>query len=118
MPRYNQSTVQQGQVADPTAGLANLAQEAKSQDELNKQQRQRYAAVRQAIAVKGLMGKVGVKSTSGGNIEITGAEGGMSDSDAKKHIMVLMTRMKAFPAKARLQQPLLTLGTKTKRIRR
>lgn len=84
MPRYNQSTVQQGQVADPTAGLANLAQEAKSQDELNKQQRQRYAAVRQAIAVKGLMGKVGVKSTSGGNIEITGAEGGMSDSDAKK----------------------------------
>jgi len=84
MPRYNQSTIQQGQVADPTAGLANLAQEAKSQDELNKQQRQRYAAVRQAIAVKGLMGKVGVKSTSGGNIEITGAEGGMSDSDAKK----------------------------------
>ena len=84
MPRYNQSTVQQGQVADPTAGLANLAQEAKSQDELNKQQRQRYAAVRQALAVKGLMGKVGVKSTSGGNIEITGAKGGMSDSDAKK----------------------------------
>ena len=71
-------------MADPTAGLANLAQEAKSQDELNKQQRQRYAAVRQALAVKGLMGKVGVKSTSGGNIEITGAEGGMSDSDAKK----------------------------------